>query len=228
MLPHMQPMAANAHTHGVQEGGVPVEYVPNVLYSELARLTVLPSPMPHAPEAHLALQTAAARAAADAVWLSPAPLKPAPLTLLQDSLAAQLDAKLPHSPAQLAAASGLFAAVTAHTPVPALPRSSALVLSSARSASAAPQGAQSAVEVLRTCDHCTQQLCAQAQITMPRPSPLPLAACTTLAIDPTTSALVATGATPTPDASEKAMLALQQSGAIHKCAPSGSELHVHV
>lgn len=195
-----------------------MEHVPNVLFIELARLMELPSPLPVDPAAHLVLQTVAARAAADAVELSPSLLKPAPLALLQDSLALQLDAKLPHCPAQLAAASQLYAAVTAHAPPAALPRSSALVLSSSRAAVAAPQGAQSAAEVLRTCDHCTQQLCTHAEISPPQPPPLPAAACTTLAVDPSTGTLVATGAAPAAAASEQAIQALQQSGAVNACA----------
>lgn len=202
---------------GMQEGGVPVAYVPNVLYSELSRLTVLPDPLPADPEAHLLLQTAATRAAADAAALSPTPLKPAALTQLQDSLASQLDGKLPHSPAQLAEASGLFAAVTAHTPATALPRTSALVLSNARGAVAAPRGGQSAVEVLRTCGHCSERLCAHAQVAPP-PPPIPAAACTTLTVDGATQKLVATGATPTPEESDATIKALQQSGAVTTCA----------
>eukprot|EP00892_Ulva_mutabilis_P007661 jgi/Ulvmu1/5267/UM022_0061.1 len=202
------------------EGGHPVEHVPTVLIAELARLSTLPTPPPEDPAAHLVLQTVAARTAAEAVALSPAPLKPGPLTLLQDALASQLDSKLPHSPLQLAAASGLFAAATARTPLALLPRSSALVLSTARSATTAPRGAQSAVEVLRTCDYCLQQLCAQAGVRVAQPAPLPAAACTTLAVDPVKDSLVATGVTAEPGASERAMLALQQSDAVESYTES--------
>ena len=210
--------AADVAGAAVQEGGEQVEYVPTVLLSELARLSTLPSPAPQEASAHLVLQTVAARAAADAAALSPEPLKAVPLTQLQDSLATQLDVKLPHSPAQLAAASRLFAATAVHTPAPSLARSSAVVLSNARSAAAAPQAAQTAVEVLRTCDHCAHHLCVRAGVELPQPTPLPASACTTLRVDPATDALVATGAHPKPDESEKAISVLQQSGAVQTYA----------
>lgn len=109
---------------------------------------------------------------------------------MQDTLAIQLDASVPHTPGQLASAGSLHLATLPGMPPPTAPRACALLATSMRTAhERAAADPATAVEVLFVCMHGLDALCAAYAAAAPR-GLLPDKACNSIQQDLTAAGQV--------------------------------------
>lgn len=186
------------------------------LYMELCRLATMPQNA--AGDAPVALQASASRAAASALQLSGAELKPAAVQALLLNVDHQLGPTARHTPAQLAAAAALHNAVVARAPAAAPVQSAQAAVPRMGGAAAAPRRAADAVEVICTNQHCLNAAFQRMQPPQVAPALLPPRSCTSLQVDPSSGQLVATGAAQGEAAAQASLQAMHEAGQAEMCA----------